>query len=459
MKKFIGNRLFSRVRFERERLNSSRKAIMMDGIHSDHASDGSRRQFLKTAAAAGGAAAVASADAVSAQDPPASTVPMVTLGKTGQKVPVLGMGTSWDLSPSFVQAALHAGVRYIDTSESYEGGNCESTLGEVLERTKMRKDVYLVTKNSRGKVGGARRSRPSRSVSSASMDRLRTDYIDCYYLHGVAGREIALLSDPDVKAAFEKLKKSGKIKFCGLSLPRRQAARDRHGRRRERLDRPDHDPVQLPDNEHRRRQEGPRRGIEGQPGHRRHEDPRGAGRFREATSSPKFKEFVDKGFKKQAAAIKTVFADHRVHAVVSEMTNRDMLRENIDASRDHTLTLREQKQLEEYRQATAHLYCHGCGAALRAGRRRRGRVGYPPLLAVSRGLRQAPARRRAVQGPVARSPQDRRYRPHRRPGRLPARPADRRAAPPSRSTDGLTRQSERQSKQSKRRRWIMHGMM
>ena len=127
----------------------------MDGFHNDHASEGSRRHFLKTAAAAGGAAAVASADSVWAE-PPASTVPMVTLGKTGQKVPVLGMGTSWDVAPSFVQAALHAGVRYIDTSESYEGGNCEKTLGEVLERTKMRKDVYLVTKNSRGKVGGAR---------------------------------------------------------------------------------------------------------------------------------------------------------------------------------------------------------------------------------------------------------------------------------------------------------------
>jgi len=43
------------------------------------------------------------------------------------------------------------------------------------------------------------------------------------------------------------------------------------------------------------------------------------------------------------------------------MTNRDMLRENIEASRDPSLTLHEQKQLEEYRQATAHLYCHGCG--------------------------------------------------------------------------------------------------
>ncbi len=190
---------------------------MMDGFHNDHASGGSRRQFLKTAAAAGGAAAVASADSVWA-DPPASTLPMVTLGKTGQKVPVLGMGTSWDVAPSFVQAALHAGVRYIDTSESYENGNAEKTLGEVLERTKMRKDVYLVTKNSRRQGRrAAERSPPSRNASTASLERLRTDYIDCYYLHGVEGREIALLEDPDVKAAFEKLKKSGKIKFCGLS--------------------------------------------------------------------------------------------------------------------------------------------------------------------------------------------------------------------------------------------------
>ena len=52
---------------------------------------------------------------------------------------------------------------------------------------------------------------------NASLERLRTDYVDCYYLHGVGGREISLFSDPDVKAAFEKLKKSGKIKFCGFS--------------------------------------------------------------------------------------------------------------------------------------------------------------------------------------------------------------------------------------------------
>ena len=253
-------------------------------------------------------------------------------------------------------------MRYIDTSESYENGNAEKTLGEVLERTKMRKDVYLVTKNSRGKVGGSRAFPTFEKRLEASLERLRTDYIDCYYLHGVEGREIGLLRDPDVKAAFEKLKKSGQDQVLRALLPRWPAARNRHGRRRERLDRSDHDPVQLSDHDHRRCQKSSRRGSEGQPGHRRNEDP---GRCRPfpggCAPSPKFKEFVDKGFKEQKAAIKTVFADHRVHAVVSEMTNRDMLRENIEATRDHSLTLHEQKQLEDYRQATAHLYCHGCG--------------------------------------------------------------------------------------------------
>ena len=38
-----------------------------------------------------------------------------------------------------------------------------------------------------------------------------------------------------------------------------------------------------------------------------------------------------------------------------------MLRENIAAAANPTLSSRDQQLLEEYRQATAHLYCHGCG--------------------------------------------------------------------------------------------------
>jgi hypothetical protein len=122
---------------------------------------GSRRRFLKTSAAAG--VALASADAFAAA-PPEAPVPLVTLGKTGAKVTKLGMGTSWALSPGFVQAALASGVRYIDTSEAYENTMAEKVLGEVLERTKMRKDVYLVTKISQYN----RTESTSKTASSAS---------------------------------------------------------------------------------------------------------------------------------------------------------------------------------------------------------------------------------------------------------------------------------------------------
>src|SRR5207249_8033725 len=57
---------------------------------------------------------------------------------------------------------------------------------------------------------------------------------------------------------------------------------------------------------------------------------------------------------------KAVFADERIQVVVSEMTNRDQLRENMTATRE-PLTPKQSRLLEEHRQRTAHLYCHGCG--------------------------------------------------------------------------------------------------
>ena len=128
------------------------------------------------------------------------------------------MGTSWDVQPSFVQAALAAGVRYIDTSESYESGNCEKTLGEVLERTEDAEgrlprhqeqprqgrriaSVRRLTRNSSTRASSG--CGPTTSIATTST--------------ASTGGEIPLLSDPDVKAAFEKLKKAGKIRFCGLS--------------------------------------------------------------------------------------------------------------------------------------------------------------------------------------------------------------------------------------------------
>jgi predicted aldo/keto reductase-like oxidoreductase len=72
------------------------------------------------------------------------------------------------------------------------------------------------------------------------------------------------------------------------------------------------------------------------------------------------KALQEKGFKKEVAAIKTVWQDERMQVVVSEMTTRSDLRENIAASKD-PLTAKEASLLEQHRRQTANLYCHGCG--------------------------------------------------------------------------------------------------
>jgi predicted aldo/keto reductase-like oxidoreductase len=322
---------------------------------------GSRRRFLQTTAAAG--AAVAGSEALlaaQAQAPAAEGVPSVALGQTGVKVTKLGMGTSWALSPSFVQAALFAGVRFIDTSETYENTLAEKVLGEVIERTKLRKELFLVTKNAGyRRAAGAGAAKVFEDRLNASLERLRTDYTDAYYFHGMEGSQIPLLKDDGVKAAFAKLKAAGKIRFTGISchdamLPEIIDAavdcgwidmmmikfnfRDVGGKDRS-------------DDLNRALDKARKANL----GLVAMKTQGGAGNFPD-----KMADLQQKGFKKEVAAIKTVWMDGRMDVAVSEMTTRGDLRENVAASRD-ALTPKEARLLEEHRQRTAHLYCHGCG--------------------------------------------------------------------------------------------------
>ena len=323
-----------------------------------------RRDFLKTTTAAGAGAGLISSQQASAfwQDKPGQgddAVPLATLGRTGQKVSKLGMGTSWALSPSFVQAALFAGVRYIDTSESYENTNSEKVLGQVLERTKMRDKVYLVSKNAKGKIAGADAPKVYRERLDESLGRLKTDYVDAYYIHGVGGaKELAHLSDPGVKKAFEDLKKAGKIKFAGLSCHDALLVEIINAA----VDCGWIDQIMLKYNfRDKIDTDGLQKAMD-----RAHKANIGLVAMKtqggaEASYPDRHAEFVQQGFKKEVAAIKTVWADPRIQVVVSEMTTFSDLRENVAASKA-PLTAMETKLLEQYRTQTANMYCHGCGS-------------------------------------------------------------------------------------------------
>jgi uncharacterized protein len=322
---------------------------------------GNRRRFLQTSAAAG--AALATADSLLAAVPKAADntpVPTVTLGKTGQKVTKLGMGTSWALAPGFVQFAIASGVRYIDTSESYENTVAEKVIGEVLERTNSRKDVYLVTK-----CNGYRTARGARALPlfeehlTKSLQRLRTDYVDAYYIHGISGGQIDMLKDEGVKKAFETFKTQKKIRFAGLSchdaaLPEILEAAASAGWIDQIMFKYNFRDVGKKDR-HDDLQRAIDKASKANIGLVAMKTQDGAGNFPD-----KMKQLQEKGFKKEVAAIKTVWQDERMQVVVSEMTTRSDLRENIAASRDE-LTPREARLLEEHRKLTAHLYCHGCG--------------------------------------------------------------------------------------------------
>jgi len=321
---------------------------------------GNRRQFLKTAAASG--AVLASADTILA-DAPKSPIPQVTLGKTGVKVTKLGMGTSWKVAESFVQRAIASGVRYIDTSEAYEGGNAEIALGNVLARTGQRKDVYLVTKCARYEpLKGSARAMSFVTQLQKSLERLQTDYVDCYYIHGIRGRDIDMFTDPEVIKTFEQLKKSGKIKFAGFSCHDGMISElIEAGAKSGWIDQ-----MMIKYNCRTMDGEKLKRAVDvaskANLGIVAMKTQGGSAAFEFAAGEkdPRVLTLKEKGFKAPQVAIKAVLNDERVHAVVSEMTNFDELKENMGSVVD-PLTAKEARLLEEHKALTANRYCHGCG--------------------------------------------------------------------------------------------------
>ncbi len=84
-----------------------------------------------------------------------------------------------------VDAAIGAGVTFLDTADVYGDALSESFLGNVLQGR--RGEVVLATKfgspgKGPGMVGGAR-PEYVRSALQASLKQLRTDYVDLYQIH------------------------------------------------------------------------------------------------------------------------------------------------------------------------------------------------------------------------------------------------------------------------------------
>jgi len=150
-----------------------------------------------------------------------------TLGRSGLVVSPMCLGTMtfgtarWGSteadSSAMFSAYLDAGGNFIDTADVYAGGRCEEMLGRFIENGALRDSVVLATKSGfsggPGPHAGGNGARHLRSALDASLRRLRTDYIDLYWMHvwdGVTPAEELL----ETMAA---LVRSGKIRYWGMS--------------------------------------------------------------------------------------------------------------------------------------------------------------------------------------------------------------------------------------------------
>lgn len=131
-------------------------------------------------------------------------------GGTGARVSVIGQGT-WYIDRGDRKAAVAAlrrgldlGMAHIDTAEMY--GDAELVIAEAIAGR--RDEVFLVSKvlpsnaSRRGTITACERS----------LQRLKTDRLDCYLLHWPGSYPLA-----DTVAAFEELVSAGKIRSWGVS--------------------------------------------------------------------------------------------------------------------------------------------------------------------------------------------------------------------------------------------------
>ncbi|MEW4570316.1 aldo/keto reductase [Tautonia sp. JC769] len=127
-----------------------------------------------------------------------------------------GWGSSKDESRTILDAFFEAGGNFIDTANVYTQGMSETLLGEFLQGR--RDSAVLATKYTNAAPGtdpnaaGNHRKNMMRAVE-ASLKRLKTDYIDLYWLH-VWDRMTPL---EEVMRAFDDLVRQGKILYAGVS--------------------------------------------------------------------------------------------------------------------------------------------------------------------------------------------------------------------------------------------------
>ena len=150
-----------------------------------------------------------------------------TLGRSGLVVSPLALGTMtfgtarWGMdeagSSSVFNTYTEAGGNFVDTADVYAGGRSEEMLGSFIAERKLRDQIVLATKAGfaagKGVHAGGNGAKHVFAALEGSLRRLRTDYIDLFWIHvwdSVTPAE-------ELLETMASLVRAGKVRYWGMS--------------------------------------------------------------------------------------------------------------------------------------------------------------------------------------------------------------------------------------------------
>jgi aryl-alcohol dehydrogenase-like predicted oxidoreductase len=187
---------------------------MLDADGKNTNKDGvSRRDFLELAVAATCAENLGWAAETKAD------MTYRTLGRTGEKVSMVGLGgyhigSQKDEQESIriIRTALDNGMNFLDNCWDYNGGESEVRMGKAL-RDGYRQRAFVMTK-----IDGQTKKAAAQQLDE-SLRRLQTDHIDLLQFH-----EVIRMEDPEKifasgggMEAVAEAKKAGKVRYIGFT--------------------------------------------------------------------------------------------------------------------------------------------------------------------------------------------------------------------------------------------------
>jgi predicted aldo/keto reductase-like oxidoreductase len=155
------------------------------------------------------------------------------LGRTGKNISILGFGCmrlpvidgrrdriDGPLATDMLHYAIDHGVNYVDTAYPYHGvthgapGMSEPFVGEAL-RGGYREQVLLATKSPSWLVESRAHMD---SLLNGQLERLQTDHIDCYLVHGLTAGSWNRLLPLGVLDFLDSALADGRIRYAGFSF-------------------------------------------------------------------------------------------------------------------------------------------------------------------------------------------------------------------------------------------------